>query len=119
MADISLNAAGDDIDLTNASMTLTSGLNAHAQRVQMHFKTFLEESRYDRSAGVPWIQVIFAQRLPPDTTRLILDIYARSIPGVVSTDLNLEYDTEVRQLTVTGNITTIDGDVDFGILQLP
>ena len=118
MADLKLTST-NDLDLTNGSLSFVTNLDAHAQRARMHYQTFLGESPYDRSAGVPWIQVILGSRLPPETVRMILDIYGRSLPGILSTDLGVTLDPSTRRIDVTGTIQTIDGEFDFTITPLP
>lgn len=115
MADIKLNAQGNDIDFVNGALSMTSGIEAHAQRAKMHYHTFLGESRYDRSAGFPWVQIVFNQRIDLATFRMILDIYGRKIPGIEATDLNPTYDVATRHSTVTGILYTEEGDVDFSL----
>jgi hypothetical protein len=117
MADI-LITADRDIDMTNGKLSMSSGVQAHAQRARMHYMTFYGESVYDRTAGVPWIQTILGSNLPPDAVRLILDLYGRQIPGILSTSLVPDYDRETRKVTFTGSIETIEGDVVFAIEPL-
>ncbi len=113
MTDLLLTA-DRDLDITNGALSFTvAGVATHAQRAKMHYETFLGESVYDLSAGVPWLQVILGSSLPPDSIRMILDLYGRQIPGIVSTSMSPVYDRVTRKLTFTGSIETIDGEVQF------
>ena len=53
-----------DMDLTNGDLSFVNGADAIGQDVTMRLRTWLGETVYDVSAGVPYLQVIFAERNP-------------------------------------------------------
>lgn len=116
MADLKKTAR--DMEIVNGDVRLTAGVEAHAQRAEMHYETFLGESAYDQSAGFPWIQIVLGSRLPLEVVRMLLDLYGRQIPGIVSTSIVAQFNKDTRKSTFTGTIETIDGDVDFSIAPL-
>ena len=94
-------------------MTSASELR-NAQAVRMAFRTWLGETVYDATEGIPYLQVIFKQRPPNlDAIKLIFQLRALAIPGITGADLAPALDTVTRTLTITGTIDTIDGEFDF------
>ena len=104
-----------DLDLTNGDVTMITGPEAIAQDIQMGLRTWLGESIYDRSAGVPYLQVIFKRGTPIGTIEQILKEYIESRRGVIQvTEITVTLlDPMTRQLKLSGSCTSIDGDVDF------
>ena len=103
-----------DVDLANGELTFVRGREAIAQDVKMRLRTWLGETVYDQTAGVPWIQAIFADKNPDlNSTRFILERQILATPGVTGITLDLSFDRASRVLTVSGEMTSIDGEIDF------
>ena len=52
-----------DMDLTDGELSFVNGREAIGQDVQMRLRTWLGETVYDTTAGVPWIQAIFGEEM--------------------------------------------------------
>lgn len=103
-----------DMDLTNGDLSFVTGRDAIAQDVQMSLRTWLGETVYDTTAGVPWLQVIFKGKNPNlDSVKFILEQNILRRPGVTGVDLTLDFDRPSRVLNVTGTLESIDGEIDF------
>lgn len=110
--DIKLN--GHDMDITNGELSFVNGTEAIAQDLTMAFRTWLGETVYDETVGVPYLQVIFKGKNPNlNAIKFILENIANQRPGVIGSNLTPGLDNETRVLTVTGTVDTIDGEIDF------
>lgn len=110
-----------DLDITNGELSFVRSKDAIAQDVTMSLRTWLGETVYDLSAGVPYLQIIFKERNPNLTSiQFILEQNILRRPGVLTAALDLSLDTPSRVLTVTGTLTSIDGEIDFTeIIEAP
>jgi len=117
MADLKLTDS--DMDLTDGELSFVTGPAAIAQDITMRLRTWLGETVYDQSAGVPYLQVIFVKSTPVESVRFILTQVVLATPGVTGVDLNTDLDNLTRTLTVTGTATSIDGEVDFSVALTP
>lgn len=109
-----LRLTDDDIDITNGSLSFVTGQEAIAQDIKMALRTWLGESVYDTSAGVPYLQVIFKERnISLNAVRFILQQIVEARPGVISALLTPTIDTATRVLTIAGTAITIEGEIDF------
>ena len=112
-----LKLTGHDMDLTDGDLSFVASKDAIGQDIKMAWRTWLEETPYDVTVGVPYLQVIFADRNPNlNAVRFILQQIADRRPGVNSTQLTPTLDTPTRDLTVTGTADTIEGEIDFSEL---
>ena len=103
-----------DLDLTDGELSFVNGGPAIGQDVQMRLRTWLGETVYDTTAGVPWIQAIFAEKNPDlNSTRFILERQVLSTLGVTGITLALSFDSSSRTLTISGEMESIDGEIDF------
>jgi len=102
-----------DIDITNGKLSFVTGIEAIAQSVVMKWRTWLGETAYDITAGVPYLQVIFKKNTNTDSIRYILEQKARSVPGVTSVYLNVRFNKQTRVLSLTGKITALNEEIDF------
>lgn len=109
-----LRLTDDDIDLTNGDLSFVTGKDAIAQHVAMRLRTWLGETVYDVTAGVPYLQVIFQGKNPDlNSVRFILEQNVLRTPGVTGVELEVALDTATRVLSVTGTIESIEGEIDF------
>jgi hypothetical protein len=102
-----------DMDITDGELSFVNGVTAVAQDVKMAFRTFLGETVYDTSAGVPYRQVIFIRGTPLGAIKLILEQIAISRPGVTGATFAPVLDSVTRELSVTGTIYALDEEIDF------
>lgn len=105
-----------DMDLVNGKLSWVTGADAKAQAIEMKLATWLGEEGtvYDRSAGVPYLQTIFGRRAPDLTAvQAIIEAQVLAVPGILSIQLDLDYDQTTRVLSVTGTARAAEGDVDF------
>lgn len=106
-----------DMDLTNGDLSFVNGAEAIGQDITMRLRTWLGETVYDVSAGVPYIQVIFAERNPNlNSIQFILEQVVLKTPGVLTAQLDLNLDPKDRTLNITGTASSIDGEIDFSTL---
>jgi hypothetical protein len=106
-----------DMDLTNGELSFVTGRDAIAQDVQMSLRTWLGETVYDTTAGVPWLQVIFKGKNPNlDSVKFILEQNILRRPGVTGVELTLDFDRDARVLNVSGTLESIEGEIDFSEL---
>jgi hypothetical protein len=98
-----------DVDLTNGELSLVTGLDAIRQDIEMKLRTFLGETPYDRSAGVPYLQVLFVRGVTMATVRFILEQKLLSIDGVTEVlELETDHNTTTRELVITGRVRAVD-----------
>jgi hypothetical protein len=113
--DLQATASGD-LAIVNGELAFVTGQDAIAQALAFRLRTFLGESRYNRSAGVPYLQVIFRPGTPLQAIKFILEGVAMGTPGVTGVTLDEPVlDPLTRALTITGKALTIEGDVTFNI----
>ena len=106
-----------DMDLTNGDLSFVTGKAAIAQDVQMSLRTWLGETVYDTTAGVPWLQVIFKGKNPNlDSVKFILKQNILGRPGVTGVELLLDFDRPARVLNVSGTLESVEGEIDFSDL---
>lgn len=107
---------GYDMDITNGELSFVLAREAIAQDVEMAWRTFLGETVYDTSAGVPYTQVIFVRGTSLDAIKLILERIALARPGVLGASVIPVLDKVTRELSVSGTLETIDGEIDFSTI---
>jgi hypothetical protein len=111
--DLLVTSTGD-LAIVDGELAWVTGQDAIAQHIAFRLRTFLNESRYNLSAGVPWTQVIFRPGTPPQSIKFILGQTVMETPGVTGCTLNeIIRDPETRAATVSGTATTIEGEVQF------
>ena len=111
-----------DMLLTDDDITLTSDLDlefvvdrpAIAQHTKMRLRTWLGESVYDTSEGMPFTQVIFPGGADLPATQFVIQDNVLRTPGVTGVTLDpLILNSATRELTVTGRMTSEEGPIDF------
>jgi hypothetical protein len=113
-----LRNTDDDMVIIDGELQFVTGQTAIGQHIGMRLKTWLGETVYDQSAGVPYLQVIFQRIVSLDSVRFILSRVVLDTPGVISlvADLDLDLDSQTRTLTASGTAVTIEGNVDFSTI---
>ncbi len=109
-----LKIVDGDMVIVNGEIEWITGAAAIGQHVTMRVQTWLGElgTVYDRSAGLPYLQVIFAGAPLPAVQAIVTQVVLDT-PGVQGADLTFDHDNQTRKLTVSGTIQTQDGPVDF------
>lgn len=123
MADFGLtdDGAGYDVDFSvrangKRDLHIVRGRLATAQRLQMRYRTFLGESRYNRLAGVPWTQVVFVKGVTENAIRAVLEQVAINTPGVRRlVELTLAHDFVNRVTTGTCEVLTEDSEQTISV----
>lgn len=109
-----LKLTDSDLDITNGELSFVTGREAIAQDLTMAWRTWLGETVYDTTVGVPYLQVIFKERNPNlDAVRFILQQIGERRPGVISVLLVPLLEAATRQLSAQGTADTIEGEIDF------
>lgn len=105
----------DDITLTaDLDLELVTNRPAIAQHTKMRLRVWLGETPYDTSEGMPFTQVIFAGAPDLPGTQFIIQDNILRTPGVTGVTLDpLILNTQTRDLTVTGRMTSVEGPIDF------
>lgn len=118
MADLTLS--GYDLSLVDGDLPWIDGLDAVAQDCAMTLRTFLEETPYDRSAGVPYLQVIFQRGVSLYQARFILTEILLAVDLVDAVlELDLDLDTTARTLAVTGRLQALDSEFPINVTVNP
>lgn len=113
MSGILLDSDGD-IDITEGKLSLTTGLEATAQRISQRLKLYFGEWFLDKTRGVPWIQQVFVKNPNPTIVDAIIKREIIAEPQVIELQqFELDLDTSTRLLTVTFRALTTDGPLDF------
>ncbi len=103
----------DDLDITNGELSLVTGIVAVKQDVMMGLATWLGETPYDTTAGLPYLQVIF-QTDDVNAVNAIIERFIISRPGVDTVKLNQSVlDLTTRRLEVSGTIRAFNEEIDF------
>ena len=112
--DIKINQDGYLV-LQNGDFVLVRNGDAVLQSLTMRLRTWLEESPYNRSAGTPYLQVVFKPGTSLQSTKFILEQISLGTQGITGIDLTLDLDRETRVLSVTGTAQGIDGPFKFAL----
>jgi hypothetical protein len=105
-----------DLAIVNGELSFVTGQAAIAQHIAFRLRTFLQESRYNRSEGAPWYQILFRPETTDLSRKSILTQAVLGTPGVTGCTLNdIVADPQTRDATVSGRAVTISGEVDFSI----
>lgn len=105
-----------DLAIIDGEIAFVTGQAAIAQHIEFRVRTFLQESRYNRSEGVPWYQIIFRPETPDLSRKSIFTQVVLGTPGVTGCTMNdIVLDPLTREATVSGRAVTISGEVDFSI----
>ncbi len=111
-----LKHTASDIDITNGELSFVTGLDAVRQDIEMTLRTFLEETPYDRSAGVPYLQLIFRKSVTAEAVRFILLEIVLAIDSVTEVlQLDVVLDRATRELTLTGRARALNEELDFTV----
>lgn len=112
MSDIALDNTTGEIELLENDLFLTSGAAGIQQHLTQRLRTFLEEWFLDFRIGVPWFQQVFRKDYDPVVVDAAIKgeiVNTQGIEELVS--FNLEIVTATRQLSVSFQARTIEGDV--------
>jgi len=111
---IELDETTGDWKIENGKVQFVSGQDEIKQILKVKFQTFLGEWFLDTRKGVAWFSKVFKKNAnPAEIEALIIETIVTSpgITGIIS--LELEVIRETRQLKVTFEATTIDGNINF------
>ena len=113
--DLQATSTGD-LDIVDGELAWVTGQDAIAQHIAFRLRTWLGESRYNTSEGVPYLQVIFRPGTTDQSRRFILEQAVIGTPGVTGCTIDTPViDPETRACTVTGKAITVRGEVEFNI----
>lgn len=114
-----LRKTNGDVDLTDGDLWLVTEAEAIRQDIEMELETWLQECVYDRSAGVPYLQIIFRRGTTAQTVRFIVERKILNVSGVTEIlELTSALDTDTRVFTASGRVLTDYGEVDFDTGQI-
>lgn len=109
-----------DLELENGDVSFVKGRDAIAQDVLMRLRTWLGESAYDRTAGTPYLQIIFQRGIAAATIENVISQIILQTPGVTSIDSFTidSINNQSREMIASAVIQTIDGEINFAALDL-
>lgn len=111
-----LATTDSDLDITGGDLSWVTGIEAVRQNVEMGLRTWLAESPYGPSVGVPYIQIIFQRGANVHGIREILKFHILSHDGVTEViELNTSIDTVTRTFTVTGRAKALDEEFPIDV----
>ncbi len=114
-----LKLTDNDIDMTAGDVSWVEGGEAVRQDVEMTLNTWLSETPYDTSAGVPYLQIIFKRGTTPSAIRFIIEQIIRDCDGVDDVlELSTDLDRPTRVLTISGRARVGTEVVDFGPVEV-
>jgi hypothetical protein len=110
----------DDLAIDGGELALVSNADAIGQHLRLRLQTWLGETPYDQSAGVPYLQVMFDPNTTDLARKFILQQQILATPGVTGVELlEVVADRQTRVLSVSGRATSINGPVDFAVEVSP
>ena len=102
-----------DLLFVNGDLAFVKNGEAIGQHIGMRLRTWLGETPYNTSAGVPFETIIFQPGTDINAVQFILQQVVLNTPGVTGVQLTLDLNNETRELTVTGTAQSINGPIDF------
>lgn len=103
---------GHDLAIVNGDLALAVAAEGVRQDIEMALRTFLGESVYDKSAGVPYLEVIFERGTTPEAVRFIIEQQILARKGVAQVlELNTRRDAVTREATISGRVRLDTGEV--------
>ena len=109
-----------DLDLAKGDLSFVTGIEAVRQDLEMSLRTWLAETPYDRSAGVPYLQIIFRRGTTIEAIRFIIERHIAGIDGVDGVlELDTAVDKDARVMRITGRVRALDQEfpIDLEITQ--
>lgn len=115
MADLALDPATGDIDLTAQKLHLVDGDDAIVQHVALRLRMFRGEWFLDSTVGMPYYERVLVKNPDLVAVRSAFRQAIASTPGIASIDkFDLALDSTIRKLTVTFTATKQEGGtLDF------
>lgn len=108
-----------DLKITNNSLTLTTGLEAIRQHLQVRFQMFFGEWFLDTEVGVPWFQDVLQKQSSFTVVSEILKGVALDTPGILQLlKFNFDYVAATREITLEIQCLSTEGIIDFSLLDL-
>ncbi len=109
-----------DIDLTNGDLSLVTGLEAIRQDLEMSLRTFLEETPYDLSVGVPYVQIIMGRGADINSVHFIMTQQILKVDGVTEVkELQVIHDRQARTVSITGRAIALDEEFPIDLVINP
>jgi len=115
MSDLKLNEQTGDLVIANGDLSLTTGADATKQRLSQRLKAFVGEWFLDLSDGTPYFQQILGQKIANlnDIEAIFIERISNT-PGVIEVlSFEMSYDRQDRALIVSGEVRSIEGNVEF------
>lgn len=103
-----------DLLISNNRFSLTENNSDEeiSQRLKQALKTFLAEWFLDSTIGIPYFQAVFVKGTPPEIISGLFKDAIIAVPGVLTLTRfdDLEYDPATREMKVSFDVTTINGN---------
>ena len=119
MTDIALKDDFSGLLIVNGDLVLTQGADAVKQHITQRLQMFTGEWFLNLSEGVPYYQNILIKNPNPDVVDGLLKDTILTTPGVDELlSFNLDYNAQLRKLTVDFSVRVLDTIIDFQNLAL-
>lgn len=112
--DLRIDSTGD-LAIVNGELAYVDNAEAIAQHITMRLRTFLAESPYDRSAGVPYVTVVLQPNTPQFARESILRDVVLGTPGVTGCAMSVTLDAATQTLRASGTATGVNGPIEFAV----
>jgi len=99
---LKLDPLTGDLAIASGKGTLATSDAQIAQRVATALRLYRGENRYNTGDGFPWLEEIFAKKIPPRALEERLRAYVRKVPGVTSVDsVAVVFDGRLRKASIS------------------
>lgn len=116
--DFLMDATGD-LAIVNGDFALVSGVDETVQFLNQSLRLFLGEWFLDETRGIPYFDEIFIKNPNSVTVHSIFENHIVNLPGIEELqELDLDFDSSSRTLSITGRIRALDGEADFSVTNV-
>lgn len=113
MPSLALTRNGD-LNIQSNTIGFVDGADAVTQHLRAKFMTFLEEYFYNTEIGLPYYQEILVKGQSLPVVSNIFKNYIFDTPGVLELlAFDMSYAGATRKLTITFQVLSDDGLIDF------
>lgn len=113
---LSINSLTGDLDLVAGQLVIVEGQEEIKQHLEQRLRTFLNEWFLDLSIGLPYFEEVLKKQVNTNAIDSIFIDEILQCPGVVRIlDFNIDLVKGSRELQVTGEIESIEGNVEFSV----
>lgn len=114
MSDIKLDTSTHDAIIENGDLVLTTGKEAHAQRIKQRILLIFGEWFLDRSRGIPYFTQVLVKNPNPVLVDAVFKNEVISDPSVLELqEFEIDIDNATREMNLKWKARTKEGDITF------